>query len=191
MAVTTSWGYTNGTTPKTAIGQLPILGASNYAPDPVSSRMVPDREKSTRKVKVYTNLTSPTDQPERVTLDVKRLGGFQLSFPTAYSASSPKGYTCTLRLEDVSRMTDEQGICYDDGCFVEIKFGGSDGTCRSGVLQNGVDWKAKIERALALMMCGVYDESDNQITLSTSAQPIIDKMMHMVTELDEPITTQA
>lgn len=191
MAVTNSWGYTNGTTSTTAIGKLPMLGASNYASDPVSSRMVPDREKTTRRVKVYTNLTSPTDQPERITLDVKRTGNFQLSFPTSFPASSPKGYTCTMRLEDVNRMTDEQGIQYDDGCFVEIKFGASDGTCRSGVLQNGVDWMSKIQRALAVLTCGVYDISDNQITVSESAQPIIDKMMHMVTDLTEPITQQA
>lgn len=191
MAVTTSWGYTNGTTSTTAIGKLPMLGANNYAPDPVSTRRVSEKEQNSRRIKVYTNLTSPTDQPERITLDVKRLSNFQLSYPTAYSALSPKGYTCTMRLEDVNRTTDEQGIQYDDGCFVEIKFGATDGTSRSGVLQNGVDWMSKIQRALAVMTCGTYDISDDQITVSEVSQPIIDKMMHMVTDLSEPITQQA
>jgi hypothetical protein len=164
------------------------VGFSNYAADPADSRESKDKK---RKIKVYTNLTSPTDQPERVTVDVSRKNVFNLSYPTAYSSSSKGGYVCSVKMEDISRLTDEQGIMYDNGAFVELKFGASDGTNRAGVLLNGADWLALFHRLEAFIEASTLDLSDDAITVNQSSQPVIDKMMHMVADLGETVTETA
>lgn len=192
MSVTTSWGYTNGTSKVTTSEKMPLLGWSNYAPNPIAKKKASKNEDDGKVRSItYTNLTSPTDQPERITVDVERKDNFSLSFPTAYAPITKKGYIVRVKLENVLRTTDEQGLMYDDGAFAMLTFGATDGTCRSGGLATGADWLNLIDRLRAVFTEGTYDISDAVLTVNQSQQLDIDYLMHQVAAIQEPVTQQA
>lgn len=188
MAVTTSFGYTNGTTGTTTSTKMPLLGwKDNYV-----ELVEENRSSDTTMKKVYNNLTSPTNQPEHITIEVGRRDNIVLpNMKTAYAPSSKKGYVGRIRIDNILRTTDEQGISYDDGLWAQLQFGATDGTNRSGGIASGADWLKIFQRLEAVFTSGLYDISDAAITVNESSQPVLDVMMHSSTNIPDAITTQA
>lgn len=186
MAITTTWGYQNGTTQVTSNLKMPVLESSDYS-EVLSNNLSDDNF-----VVKYKNLTTqPTNLNEYVQLRGERRKSISKSYKAAFPPSTKEGYMFSIKLEDTIRVTDEQGISTDNPASITLTCTAGDGTCVTGGLDSGVAWLNYIQRFFGLIFNGTYDISDNQITINTSTQAFLDRLMRTSGELTTNIITQA
>lgn len=185
MAVTTSWGYTNGSSQIGTEIKMPLLDMDNYA------EVMRQSDTNRKTVAQYRNLTTPANQGEYLQLRAERRDNISTSYKSAYLPASKEGYMFSVKMEDTLRVTDEQGIATDNPASITLTCSAGDGTFISGGLDSGAAWLQLFQRFLGFILCGTYDESDQFTTIDQSTQTVFDKLMHTVAELTETITTQA
>lgn len=145
MAKTTSFGYTNGeaTTAAKAPTFLGNLG-TNYG-------VIEDKAGNL----TLSNLTAPTDQPERITFMSQPLKRVNTSFPIAYPATNEMGVQYTVKVEDVVRISDATaGSSYTRDIPVKVTLS----------VQQGISDDISTDNVLAVISRAVgalYDAKDS------------------------------
>jgi hypothetical protein len=185
MATTASWGYTNGTTQIESTLKLPVIEAEDYA------EVMRESSTNRKTTAQYRNLTTPANQGEYVQLRAERRDKISSSYPLAYPPETKQGYMFSIKLENTLRKNYDDGTMSDNPAGIIITCYATDGTFCEGGLNSGKAWADYLQRELGYLYKGVYDQSDSKITIDTSTQPVFDKLMHTVAELNTNITTQA
>lgn len=182
MSVTHTWGYTNGTTPVTAEVQMPVLDMGAEYGEIMRVSNTSNKTKARFK-----NLTCPTQQPEILTVEAKRVPNVNLSWKPAFPSLSKSGYLVDVTLENLFQTTDEQGVNYQDGRFIRLTFGASDGTDATGGMPTGKDWYDALMRLMAMLLKGQLNVAGTKLTIDTSSQPFLDWCMKQVVELTDQV----